>query len=1127
MSNYDFHMLLEPLEFEKLVCDIIHQRDGFFLKMYKEGRDLGIDGSFTDISNKVIVQVKRYKPDFNKLYRDLEHLELPKVRKLKPARYILGVSMDFSPDDENKIMELFKGYIVNPKDIISKMDMNRLLEEPAYKQTLLKYPKLWYPNLNVLEKVLTESVYRAIYKESAEELKEACKTVKTYVPTQIYHDALQKWSENNVIILSGEPGVGKTTMAYILALAFLQPNNLNGFVWANSIEDVYALLENGQKQVIILDDFWGSIFWREHTRRNDETRLNKLIRRIIEFSGEKRLILTTREYILQQGFQKHPLLKKTLEQYSLICTMEEYADHEKASILFSHLYASRLEYEYVNYLYLKTDSIVHHENYNPRVLALFLSNNKPNEGCLPEEYYEEMCDFFDNPGEFWMDIFLELSTEAQIVAMLLLISSTPMHLESMGRCYRKYIQNCTVQMTVKNLSDCFAELEKTMIKSVYIEEYDDVLLKFSMPAVQDFLFAHLKRNCEQFVPQLLECCAYYNQLQFILDYLSVHCSNKLNDLIVQKCIKHYHNYESCVMYDESWDWDIDFFKEEGHLDRFFNLLRYYERERHRTLYLFLESEIKDYCVTMGRGDLRAQYKDLHNLPNIIVRCIKNGMAFTGRDIIKHYCEEAFSVHHYIAMQQFQEVFPEEYTLFHRSYYKKIKSILKSTLLAELKFLNDYDMVVEFDMLIDNIPDILEKFGLLYSKEFGRKLLSVCGREPLSIQKKDVIPYKPSDYKNDPSIQTLKTVKEDAAKWLLGPTETYLDDEQIAEYFSRSNLYPALKEEFKQVLDTTNPRYVYDFFQTKEAIELLLAAVHNGGAYIKEGESNFLMSILMHIVQRDQVLMQQLMIFCADSFTMFMYQDVPVLRINHFLTSDAYTTYLKNNSQLSEIVFQHLIIKDDQWVRFLHIPLYIYCYAIIICYSEDDTGLVAFYSYLWGNDLNKTEHDTWYDSYIDYEWGGCIYRLFEELKPDHFNKNYVEPTLKRYLDKLGGGDDTSRVFNHLFLSRLQFEYKESGDFSCFINTISEELSMIEQLAIAEIWDSDFPPKLTIRKLKDLQKREIVRKEGDKWIVLVYKIMDVELLKEFGVYEASIKFLNEVESTYSRFINGNYSQIKRSF
>lgn len=106
--NYDFHALLDPLEFQDLVCEIIQQKEGIRLESYREGRDLGIDGLYHEQGEKIIVQVKRYKQDFKTLVRVLKAQELPKVQKLNPTRYILCVSMDFQNNDEKqRIVDLF------------------------------------------------------------------------------------------------------------------------------------------------------------------------------------------------------------------------------------------------------------------------------------------------------------------------------------------------------------------------------------------------------------------------------------------------------------------------------------------------------------------------------------------------------------------------------------------------------------------------------------------------------------------------------------------------------------------------------------------------------------------------------------------------------------------------------------------------------------------------------------------------------------------------------------------------------------------------------------------------------------------------------------------------------------
>ncbi len=450
LRNYNFHGLLEWREFELLVCDLVQVKEGIILETFKEGRDYGIDGLYQDEKHKIIVQVKRHKPDLNRLLNHLKNNELPKIGKLNPNRYILGLSMDLKPGEKKKIKKLFEGYIQVENDIIDQIDMNNLLSLPQYKHVELSCLKLWVPSINVFQKTLRETVHSALYKESEMEFHEAIKRSKTFVPTRIYRKALQHFYQKNVIILSGEPGVGKTTMAHLLALAFLQPNNLDGYVWANSIKDVYTLIQDDQVQIVIFDDFWGSIFENENRRRNHGNQLKTLLNLIIDSNGRHRLILTTREYVLQQGLQKNLLLKETLEQYSMIFTIEEYGYDEKASMFFNHIYTSTLEYPYVEYLYRRSDKIIYHTNYNPRVLATFLDRERKI-GITPEDYFYELCSYLDYPTAFWEDVFIELSEEARIVAILLFLSSTPMLLSDIETCYQKYINRSINKTKVKNL----------------------------------------------------------------------------------------------------------------------------------------------------------------------------------------------------------------------------------------------------------------------------------------------------------------------------------------------------------------------------------------------------------------------------------------------------------------------------------------------------------------------------------------------------------------------------------------------------------------------------------------------------------------------------------------------------
>src|SRR5690348_1954945 len=132
MVKYDFHTLLSFDDFENLICDVVSERESKTFRVYKEGRDGGIDGSFTLDNEKIIIQAKRYRQDFRALVRDLKH-ELIKLEKIKPTRYILGISLSLNPQQTGELVELFQEYHLHQNDIIDGVNLSKLLQEPKYK----------------------------------------------------------------------------------------------------------------------------------------------------------------------------------------------------------------------------------------------------------------------------------------------------------------------------------------------------------------------------------------------------------------------------------------------------------------------------------------------------------------------------------------------------------------------------------------------------------------------------------------------------------------------------------------------------------------------------------------------------------------------------------------------------------------------------------------------------------------------------------------------------------------------------------------------------------------------------------------------------------------------------------
>lgn len=701
MRNYNFHDLLEPMEFQDLVRDIVQVRDNIFLESFKDGRDQGIDGLLCDKQRKIVLQVKRYKLSFSKLFYILKTEELSKVKKLRPTRYILGISMDFSPPEKEKIRELFEGFIRNTNDIISAKDMNNLLGNSLYSYIEKNHTKLWLPSIEILSELLEQSVRKAQFKESEYELKMAIRTAKFYVKTRMYRIALRKLERNNVIIISGEPGMGKTAMAYMLAISFLQMEAISGFVWVNSIDDIYASMKDESiKQVFILDDFWGSIFY-DRTRNNEERRLEKLIIRIAQMKNKK-LILTSREYILQQGLYKYSTLKNLINNLNLQCTLEEYSNSEKAKILFHHLKASDLEIDYIKAIYFRCDRIVYHQSYNPRVIDLFLSDSDDKQ-VSPYEYVESLIDYLDYPDNFWRGIFINLSEGAKILAMIMMISYTSIKIDDLKLTYSKYLLSYSINLNLKNFKDCISELEKTVIKTYWDDNEQDIRVEFRNPSIQDFLYEYIKDNLEQYVPQLLELSSFYNQVLYIFEHFCDNTCSEITILVEEKCIKDFNILPMRISdYGDLDGFEIYHWDEEHPLSRIFHLIRLCDIHKNYVLYRFLQEYIYNYCESMGKSEFYANYFEILDFPEVIKRCASKGMIFNGSSIIDNYYRNIYNVNHYMAMDDFEEIFKEEYDIFKEKNQINIKSNIKTIILESLDYFEEEDMFFQMDMLIDSI-----------------------------------------------------------------------------------------------------------------------------------------------------------------------------------------------------------------------------------------------------------------------------------------------------------------------------------------------------------------------------------------------------------------------------------------
>jgi len=346
--SYDFS-LLNDKDFELLANDILSRKIGVDFQSFKKGIDKGIDLRYASNNdeNEIIVQVKDYfVSGLSKLKSHLKKLELKKVRELNPKRYILVTSVGLNPANKEDIKKMFSPYIQNMNDIIGRDDLTVFLSR--HPDIVEKHFKLWLSGTVVLKRILRNGI------EGRSEFVEAgiLKRIRIFVPNSAHSIAVDLLNKNHFLLITGAPGIGKTTLANMLTYQLLAEGFKLTFV--RNIFEAEDLILAGKKQVFYFDDFLGSITMDLKSAQNTDAAIVDFIERI-KADRNKRLILTCRTILLTQATEESEKIENSkidLSKHEV--TIEDYTNFDKAQILYNHIYFSKLRNEFKDVFFINT-----------------------------------------------------------------------------------------------------------------------------------------------------------------------------------------------------------------------------------------------------------------------------------------------------------------------------------------------------------------------------------------------------------------------------------------------------------------------------------------------------------------------------------------------------------------------------------------------------------------------------------------------------------------------------------------------------------------------------------------------------------------------------------------------------
>lgn len=537
MADYDFTGL-SPSDFESLSRDLLEPSLGVPLQSFVTGRDQGIDLRHAPVDGRDwIVQCKHFaRSGFAKLKSHLKKKELPKINERRPSRYILATSVGLSPANVDTLFDLLSPHCLSKHDIYGGDDLNALLRQhPSIEQA---HFKLWLTSEAVLSRVLHNEVFVQSWLTEGE----IRQRLSLYVYTDSFEKARAKLESERICILSGVPGVGKTTLAEMLLVEYLT-NDWELVSINQNVSEAQKVFRSDRsaKQVFYYDDFLGQITKGDKLGKNEDRALLQLIGAIAR-TRNKRFILTTREYILAQAKAEHEQLARSeIDLFRFVVKCEDYSDVDKARILANHLYFANVPQGHIAALVEGHSyrGIIEHRNYNPRVIE-WMTHVTETSACSPKEYPSVFLERLNNPSKLWMHAFENQISEASRHLLLVLgTCGDGVFVSDLRQAFEPFFldrgKRYGFSASPSSYEKALDELEGNFIR---IERSDSKLVvSFHNPSILDFLnewfLCHPNDGAELFA-----CATFFEQVERIFDvFRSVpDGSNGVNSTLVREAI---------------------------------------------------------------------------------------------------------------------------------------------------------------------------------------------------------------------------------------------------------------------------------------------------------------------------------------------------------------------------------------------------------------------------------------------------------------------------------------------------------------------------------------------------------------------------------------------------------------
>lgn len=745
MKEYDFHSLLDDYEFESLAVDIIRVRENLepnMIRRYPKGRDGGIDGYGCE--DGMIIQAKCFKEDFNSLFNQLKKFELPKVKCLNPSRYVLVTAVALTKNNQEKIKQVFKDYIHSEEDIIGKIELNEYLASPKYHDLEYKYHNLWMPSTSILEHLLENTVFREQYNFQQCCMNDFSNNVEYFIKTESYYKSIEMLDLHNCLLIFGEPGIGKTILGYNMVFHYMTKDAELKVFFTDCIESIFKLYKAKDKQLFIVDDFFG-INYVNKQAVNGESKIYLMLKTIIDGKNHK-LILITRKNIFIEGLDLLPDLRKIMKNMSIELSQNSLKREDKTKILWSILKKSNLSHNDINSVIMCTQYIIYNENYNPRLIKDVLDYiiDTPKGDVIIREV---LRDTLTNPDAIYDKMFESLSRtsiSAVYLGCLLAIFEESVEISILQMCYAQ-LQGNNNQIEWLCFDDALNQLSflfcsvRVVNRSLSFygskEKFRKTIVAFNNHSIMRYWCKVISKKLIDYGANIIKSVDLMNVIIFFTDKLTrmklINAENNYQYIqiipeIVNKILKDYEKMDFIYLEDP-----YDYSENEAYFEIYFasgytnskilkikQVLDINKTFKPEQLRIVIENLKVNFFNCLLSEDVHAlSEEEKYSIPKIIDELIKQ--RFTIPDVEKildSYFAKINFLKYFKVFYEFKYIFGADFDHYIQIHNNEIVSNIFFLIYDDFDYYESDMMDLEKEVLFDDVTEVLKMYGIKIQRE---------------------------------------------------------------------------------------------------------------------------------------------------------------------------------------------------------------------------------------------------------------------------------------------------------------------------------------------------------------------------------------------------------------------------